>query len=156
SRETLSRETGLERFAIREPATRHAQLLAMLGQLIVRYSHDLAREDAEWQFSTKTVSTNADLLEHLADFEAIWEWSLAQWRATLTESEGDKFERLTTETERAAFRIIRDFHRSASHSGNSEFPISRDSLAARIQITGQGAGKLRFRFCEAGIIRCVR
>ena len=42
SRETppsfISRETGKERFAIREPATRHTQLLGMVGFLIVRCS----------------------------------------------------------------------------------------------------------------------
>jgi hypothetical protein len=161
SRETgcpaLSRETEfLEKFSIREPATRHARLLAMVGGLIVRYSHDLALQLAERQFSTKAVSTNASLSEHIAEFEQIWEWSLSEWRNTLTHSEAHKFEALTTESERAAFRIIRDFHRSASHSGGAEFPISRDSLAARLQITGPGAGKLRFRFCEAGIIRCVK
>jgi hypothetical protein len=161
SRETscpaISRETEfLEKFTIREPATRHARLLAMVGVLIVRYSYDVALQLAEWQFSTKTVFTNADLREHIADFESIWQWSLAQWRATLTETESIKFERLTTESEHDAFRIIRDFHRAASHSGGAEFPISRDSLAARLQITGQGAGKLRFRFCEAEIIQRVK
>jgi hypothetical protein len=157
SRETppsfISRETGKERFAIREPATRHNQLLDLVGFLIVRCSYDVALEFANWQFSTKTVETNADLSEHLADFESIWGWSLSQWRATLTESEGTKFEQLTTDTERDAFRIIRDFHRSASHSGGAEFPISRDSLAARLRITGQWAGKLRLRFCEDRIIQ---
>jgi len=154
---TISRETErLERFAIREPATRHALLLAMVGVLIVRYSHDVALQIAEWQFSTKTVFTNADLSEHVSEFEQIWQWSLAQWRATLTESEKSKFDRLTTDSERDAFRIIRDFHRAASHSGGAEFPISRDSLATRLRITGPGAGKLRFRFCEAGIIQLMR
>ena len=128
----------------------------MVGLLIVRCSHDVALECANWQFNTKTVETNADLSEHLADFESIWTWSLSQWRATLSKSESIKFEGLTTDTERNAFRIIRDLHRSASHSGGTEFPISRDSLAARLQITGQWAGKLRFRFCIDGIIQCVR
>jgi hypothetical protein len=160
SRETdhsfISRETEKERFAITQPATRHTQLLAMVGFLVVRCSHDVALEFANWQFDTKTVETNADLSQHLADFESIWAWFLSQWRPTLTESERNKFERLTTDTERDAFRIIRDLHRSASHSGGAEFPISRDSLAARLQITGVWAGKLRFRFCEDGIIQRVR
>jgi hypothetical protein len=133
-----------------QPATRHTQLLAMVGFLVVRCSHDVALEFANWQFDTKTVETNADLSQHLADFESIWAWFLSQWRPTLTESERNKFERLTTDTERDAFRIIRDLHRSASHSGGAEFPISRDSLAARLQITGVWAGKLRFRFCGNG------
>jgi len=160
SRETppsfISRETEKERFAIREPATRHAQLLGMVGLLIVRCSHDVALEFANWQFSTKTVETNADLSEHLADFESIWGWSLSEWRATLAESERNKFECLTNDTERDAFRIIRDLHRSASHSGGAEFPISRDSLAARLRVTGPWAGKLRLRLCEDGIIQRVR
>jgi hypothetical protein len=33
---------------------------------------------SNWQFDTKTVETNADLSEHLADFESIWAWSLSQ------------------------------------------------------------------------------
>ena len=160
SRETppsfISRETEKERFAIREPATRHTQLLDLVGFLIVRCSYDVALEFANWQFNTKTVETNADLSEHLADFESIWAWSLSQWRATLSKSESIKFEGLTTDTERDAFRIIRDLHRSASHSGGAEFPISRDSLAARLRVTGPWAGKLRFRFCECGIIQRVR
>jgi hypothetical protein len=160
SRETppsfISRETEKERFAIREPATRHTQLLDLVGFLIVRCSYDVALELANWQFNTKTVETNADLSEHLADFESIWDWSRSQWRVTLSKSESIKFEGLTTDTERDAFRIIRDFHRSASHSGGAEFPISRDSLAARLRVTGPWAGKLRFRFCECGIIQCVR
>jgi hypothetical protein len=157
SRETppsfLSRETGKERFAIREPATRHSQLLGLVGLLIVRCSYDVALEFANWQFDTKTVETNADLSEHLADFKWIWAWSLSQWRATLSKSESIKFEGLTTDTERDAFRIIRDLHRSASHSGGAEFPISRDSLAARLRITGPWAAKLRLRFCNDGIIQ---
>ena len=140
SRETppsfISRETGKERFAIREPATRHNQLLGMVGFLIVRCSYGVALEFANWQFNTKTVETNADLSEHLADFESIWAWSLSEWRETLNKWESIKFEGLTTDTDRDAFRIIRDFHRSASHSGGAEFPISRDSLAARLAVTG--------------------
>ena len=112
SRETppsfISRETGKERFAIREPATRHNQLLGMVGFLIVRCSYGVALEFANWQFNTKTVETNADLSEHLADFESIWAWSLSEWRKTLSKSESIKFEGLTTDTERDAFRIIRD------------------------------------------------
>src|SRR5262249_11929750 len=110
-------------------------------------------EFANWQFNTKTVETNADLSEHLADFESIWAWSLSEWRKSLNKWESIKFEGLTTDTDRDAFRILRDFDRAASHSGCGEFPISRDSLAARVAVTGQWAGKLRFRFCEGGIIQ---
>jgi len=160
SRETplsfISRETEKERFAIKKPATRHTQLLGLVGFLIVRCSHDVALEFANWQFSTKTVQTNADLSEHLADFESIWAWSLSKWGEALSKSESIKFLGLTTDTERDAFRIIRDLHRSASHSGGAEFPISRDSLAVRLRVTGPWAGKLRFRFCECGIIQRVR
>jgi hypothetical protein len=48
-----SRETEKERFAITQPATRHTQLLAMVGFLIVRCSHDMALEFANWQFSNQ-------------------------------------------------------------------------------------------------------
>jgi hypothetical protein len=160
SRETppsfISRETGKERFAIREPATRHIQLLGMAGFLIVRCSYGVALEFANWQFNTKTVETNADLSEHLADFESIWAWSLSEWRGTLNKWEAIKFEGLTIDTDRDAFRIFRDFHRVASHSSCGEFPISRDSLAGRLAVTGPGAGKLRFRFCKGEIIQRVR
>ncbi|MEY2485479.1 MAG: hypothetical protein QOH39_1127 [Verrucomicrobiota bacterium] len=154
---SISRGTkGFEQFRIRERATRHNQLLALIGKLHVMYCHDLGRSIAEWQFNTKAVDTNADSDEHLNDFELLWQWSIAEWRKALSMSEEDKFKRLSNENERAAFRIIRDFHRSASHSGHSEFPISRDSLAERLQMTGEGAGKLRVRFCKMGIIILVK
>ena len=37
--------------------------------LVVRCSYEVALEFANWQFNTKTVETNADLSEHLVDFE---------------------------------------------------------------------------------------
>ena len=86
----------------------------------------------------------------------LWAWSLSEWRENLNKREALDFGSRTTDTDRAAFRIIRDFHRSASHSGGAEFPISRDSLAARLGLTGQGAGELIRRFCKDGIIQRVR
>jgi hypothetical protein len=119
-------------------------------------SHDVARHFVQRQFESKTVDTNADIDTHFAEFEDLWDWSLSEWDKALSPSEGHKFELLRTSIERDAFRIIRDFHRSASHSRHSEFPISRDSLAERLQISGEGAGKLRRKFCALGIIRLIK
>ncbi|MBA3353076.1 MAG: hypothetical protein H0U23_11770 [Blastocatellia bacterium] len=142
----------LKKFAITVPATRHKQLLGLVGRLHVMFCHEAARRIAKWQFENKTVDTEADLAQHLAEFEDMWRRKLIAWRETLSLREAQQFERLTTEPERDAFRIIRDFHRSATHSGGAEFFISRDSLADRIGISGQGAGKLCHRFCKLGII----
>lgn len=155
----LSRGTGfgelLERFAIRQPATRHRQLLALVGRLHVMACFEVAQAYAQAQFDAKTVATAADLAQHLTEFDALWTWQLSKWYADLSPAEAAKFDGLSSDAERAAFRIIRDFHRSAKHRGQSEFPISRDSLARRIRLTGEGAGKLRHRFCHAGIIERV-
>ncbi len=113
---------------------------------------DVARAEAQRQFETKTVTTCADLSQHLSEFDRMWESKLVSWHTDLAPAEAAKFDKLTTEAERAAFRIIRDFNRSAQYFDQSKFPISRDSLAARIRMTGEGAGKLRYRFCQAGII----
>jgi hypothetical protein len=104
------------------------------------------------QFAEKTVPANADEREHLADFEKLWSGLEKQWLDNLSGAEREKFERLTTDSESAAFRIIRSYATKAQQDGAPDFPIFRDNLGKRLGITGRGAGLLRQKFVDLAII----
>ena len=71
---------------------------------------------------------------------------------TLSAAEREIFTRLETENERDAFRIVRSYGRKAEQDGATDFPIVRDSLAARLGVTGKGAGWIRDKLAKLGAI----
>jgi hypothetical protein len=72
-------------------------------------------------------------------------------QSELSPSEREKHDSLTTETEREAFRIIRNW--SQTDSGDSDFYVHCRTLGERLGITLQGAADIRRRFCSSGILR---
>ena len=74
-----------------------------------------------------------------------------QWKRKLSPGEREKHDSLTTETEREAFRIIRNW--SQTDSGDSDFYVHCRTLGERLGITLQGAADIRRRFCSSGILR---
>lgn len=145
--------TWAREFAIVTPGTRHDRLARLTGTVF----HQLGREEAERvvraQYRAKTIVPAADERTHLAEFAELWERLTREWRVTLTAMEVARLSLLTTEAERDAFRILRSFARLADAEDRADFPIVRDDLAARLGMTGPGAGQLRVRLTAAGILR---
>ena len=139
-------------FRICQPATRRQLLAKMIGAAFYQISRAVAEQMTRSQFAEKTVVTNADEREHMADFEKLWSGLEKQWLDNLTPAERQKSERLTTDSELAAFRIIRSYATKARQDGVPDFPIARDNLGKRLGITGRGAGLLRQKFVDLAII----
>ncbi len=89
------------------------------------------------------------LSEHLSEFESLWKGLHDKWRAKLSPREREKLDALTTDNEKEAFRILRNW----SQFDTPDFKAHCLSLAERLGITLQGASKLRQRFCSLGIMR---
>jgi len=140
----------LQKLGITATGTRNGKLGSLVGEVFHQTGHAVARRLAEAQFRTKTVSTNAGEAEHLASFEAHWQGLDSQWQESLSTAEREIFACLETENERDAFRIVRSFGRKAEQDGAADFPIVRDSLAARLGSTGNGAAKIRDKLAKLG------
>ena len=133
----------LHKFGIKESNTRNGQLAALTGDAFHQFGVTVARQTAQAQFQRKVVSTEATEQEHMASFENLWEGLVEIWKASLSTTEREYFNRLETENERDAFRIVRSFARKAKQDGAADFPIARDNLAERLGITGKGAAGIR-------------
>jgi hypothetical protein len=72
-----------------------------------------------------------------------------QWIAKLSPAEREKFEGLSTETERDAFRILRNWART----DKPDFYICCESLGRRLGVSLRGASKLRRKFCKLKILQ---
>jgi hypothetical protein len=150
SRELFRRE-GRERatkFAITSPSTRHAQLLKLVGTAFFQVSPEIARENAQLQYKEASPAPVATLQEHLQEFDKAWSGIQREWKAKLSPAEREKFEHLTTEAERDAFRILRNW----SQTDSPDFYASCESLSHRLGISVEGASKLRRKFCKIGIL----
>ncbi len=143
-------------FAIALQGTRNAQVGRLTGTIFYQVGREMAERIAIEQFHAKLVSTKASLSEHLADFSNYWRGLERRWRARLSVAEQDLLDALPTEINRDAFRIVKNYSRLAVAESRKDFPIVRNDLAARLGITGAGAGKMRLRFCRMGIIRHVK
>ena len=150
---SLYRETELlQKLGISVSGTRNGKLGNLVGEVFHQVGRDMARRLALAQFRTKTAATEADETEHLASFEKHWLGLADKWTATLSAAEREIFTRLETENERDAFRIVRSYGRKAEQDGAADFPIVRDSLAARLGVTGKGAGWIRDKLAKLGAI----
>jgi len=138
----------LEEFAIVKVSTRRKLLQKFCGQLFHQTGFDMAQQFASEQFAQRRAGTKAGKKEHLQEFGEFWAGLHRLWLAELTSSERTAFESLTTDSEQDAFRIIRSYARKAHAENRPDFMIVRDDLAARIGITGRGAGLLIQRFCD--------
>lgn len=137
---------------ITECSTRHNRLRTLVGSLFHQVSRPIAEHLAKLQFLEKTVPTKESQLDHMREFGELWEGLERQWLNQLSECESERFSLLSTDAERYAFRIVRNYAQKAAVEGQPDFPIVRDNLALRINLTGRGAGFLRLKFVNLGII----
>lgn len=142
----------LNKLGITTASTRNGKLASLVGEVFYQIGHAVARRLAEIQFRAATVKPKATEGEHLESFEKLWSGLNGTWTATLSTAEREILMRLETENQRDAFRIVRSFARKAKQDRVADFPIVRDSLAARLGITGKGAGKIRDKLCALGAI----
>lgn len=141
-----------EQFSISTTATRNQKLCSLVGTVFHQIGRGMAERIARAQFEGRKAGSSK-LEEHLADFERAWEGMHKQFLAELTAEERTAFDALTTENERDAFRIIRNYFRLVPVGGDADFPVAVADLGGRLGITWQGAGQLRKRFVRDGIIR---
>ena len=135
-------------FAIVKVSTRRKLLQKLCGQLFHQIGYGMAQRFAAEHFAQRRVRTKAAEREHLNEFGDFWIGLHRLWLAELTPQERTAFENLTTDCERDAFRIVRSYAKKAQVENRPDFMIVRDDLAARIGITGRGAGLLIQRFCD--------
>ena len=74
------------------------------------------------------------------------------WSSSLSADERKIYDRLLTDNERDAFRIIRSYARKAKTDARTDFPIARDNLAERLGVSGKGAAWLRDKLAALGAI----
>lgn len=104
------------RYPISEPSQRNDMLKRCVQQSFPQLGKDTAYRIAEHQFRQKTVDTEADLEEHMRDFETLWQWCEDTfWKAKLTQAEQVAFSSLKTDIERDAFRILWNFNAYANN-----------------------------------------
>ena len=150
---SLYRETELlHKLGISVTSTRNAKLSGLVGEVFHQVGRDMAQRLAVAQFRTKTAATKADESEHRASFENLWTGLAEKWTPTLSAPEREIFNRLETENERDAFRIVRSYARKSEHDGMADFPIVRDNLGERLGITGKGAAGIRDKLARLGAI----
>lgn len=147
------RESELfQKLGISVKGTRNDKLSSLVGEVFHQVGRGMAQRLAVQQFRTKTATTKADEVDHMASFEKLWAGLADEWAAALSAAEREIFTRLETENERDAFRIVRSFGRKAKLDGAADFPIARDNLAERLGITGKGAAGIREKFIRLGVI----
>ena len=138
----------LDEFVIVKVTTRRKLLQKLCGQLFHQIGFGMARQFAVEHFTRRQVTTNAAEADHLKECGDFWSGLHKSWLHELTAIERTAFENLTTDYERDTFRIVRSYAKNATAHQHDDFPIGRDDLAARIGITGRGAGLLLQRFCN--------
>jgi hypothetical protein len=136
-------------FAITAPSTRHQKLLKLVGAAFLQTGRKVAKRNAEFQYHEALPSPAASLTEHLAEFEQMWTGMDRKWNAKLSPTERHKFDSLSTENERDAFRILRNW----SQTDAPDFKVHCESLANRIGVTLKTAANIRRRFCSLGNLR---
>jgi hypothetical protein len=138
-------------FAITSPRTRHGELIGLIGAAFYQAGRDLSKRNAEFQYANANPVPAASLCEHLREFDEAWSGMERQWCAKLSALERAAFKRLTTDTDRDAFRIIHNWSKSES----PDFKIHCRTLADRLGVTLQTASNIRRRFCSLGILQHV-
>jgi hypothetical protein len=138
-----------ESFKITAPGTRHSKLLELVGALFLQCGREVARKIAESQHTEASPAPVASLDEHLTEFDLAWAGMQRQWLRKLSPAEGTKFGALTTDNERDAFKILRNW----SQTDSPDFKAHCRTLGERLGITLPGAANIRRRFCSARIMR---
>jgi hypothetical protein len=123
----------------------------LVGTAFLQSGIEVARRNAELQYSEANPVPVATLSEHVVEFANAWAGMQRQWLRKLSLAERIKFDALTTDTERDAFKILRNW--SQAVSSDSDFKAQCQSLGDRLGIELSGAAKIRRRFCALGILK---
>jgi hypothetical protein len=138
-----------EQFRITTPRSRHDKLSQLVGTIFFQAAKAVAIENARLQFAEANPAPASSLDTHLMEFEELWAGMERHWLAKLFSQEREKFDALTTDNEREAFRILRNW----SHMDSPDFKAHCRSLSVRLGVTLQGSAKIRRRFCSFGILK---
>jgi hypothetical protein len=138
---------------------RHGALQALVGETFPKLGRPLAKALAEF-FFTKASGTQEcrEWGEHHAEFNACWDWMLAEkFAPTLTADERRIYEGLTEETWRDAFRIARNFAWADARSDERKgaFGVSVESMGMRLIVERAAASKIVKRLVAAGALQKV-
>lgn len=138
---------------------RHGALQALIGETFPKVGRPLAKALAEF-FFTKAGGTQEcrEWGEHHAEFNACWDWMLAEkFAPTLTPDERRIYEGLTEETWRDAFRIARNFAWADARSDERKgaFGVSVESIGMRLLVERAAASKIVKRLAAEGALQKV-
>ena len=138
---------------------RHASLQTLIGQTFPKVGRPLATALAEFFFDKSGGTQECrEWGQHHAEFTACWDWMLAsEFEPTLTPAERVIYEKLTEESWRDAFRIIRNFAwaDAKSEEPRGAFGVSVLSLSMRLLLERKAASMIRSRLEEAGAVQKV-
>ncbi len=135
-----------KRFAITALHTRHAQVKALVFEMYRQVGFRIGRANAHRQFLESRVTMEASLDDHLGEFDQLWEWTKNRWLEEVPEILKELHERLPEGIERDLLRIVSNFAEYARRNGETDFPLSLASLAARLGVSVQYASMLRKRW----------
>jgi hypothetical protein len=133
-------------FAITQPGTRHNRLKELVYHIFRQVGKVVAQWNVKTQYTEAEPKPQATLAEHLAEFHQFWVWTDRQWFTELTAVEKENYKALSTDVERATFKIIRSFANKAEADGLPDFPFPVEHVAARVGVSYQAVGKIRIRF----------
>jgi hypothetical protein len=139
-------------YGITRAGHRNSRLTEMTGAMFHQVGHAMAGQLALAQYRRKTAATKTSEQKHLDGFEKSWAGLAGRWLAALSATEREIFNRLETENERDAFRIVRSYAMKAAQDGAADFPIARDNLAERLGVSGKGAAWIRNKLAKLGVI----
>jgi hypothetical protein len=141
------------RYPIKYKNARNRTLQEFVENGFFQLGRDVSRLIADAQYRCKSVETEADLAEHLRDFESLWNSCIRNlFLPKLTPTELGCYDNLTHQRDRDAYKIIHSFNSLAQERGSRDFPIASASLAKRLGISRQGASKLIHRFMKRNVI----
>ena len=142
-----------ERFSITNKSTRNEKVVQLVSEIFHQVGREMMQRIVRAQFREKKVRTNATEREHLHYASEHFSNMEKKWLETLDRGERSKFDQLSTDNERDAFRIIRSFWGKSKVDGVSDFPVAVLNLGERIAISKQWAYELREKFVKLGILR---
>lgn len=138
---------------------RYRPLQTLIGQTFPKIGRPLATALAEFYFDKSGGTQQCrEWGQHHAEFTACWDWMLAsEFEPTLTPAERAIYEKLTEESWRDAFRIIRNFAwaDAKSEEPRGAFGVSVLSLGMRLLLERKAASKIRRRLEAAGALQKV-
>jgi hypothetical protein len=140
-------ENVLAKYPVLKTGTRNGILVKFVGELFRKFGYTLSERIVRQHYSANEANVRTPLAEHLGEFQKAWKSFVKNELARMSHSERERFDNLQTEPQREAFFLCRSFAKL-----NSEFPLSRASLADRISVTPQGAGCVIDKLLEVGAI----